>query len=245
VQAAITGALNTQGAADVLATGIQIPLTAGTVATFPVGNALHAYTTLMVICTPNAQPSQLKMGATRGAPSMSTAWPTQTQDLDATPWPLFPSVFLLPCAYQTGDAIGLTMEEPLAARTITFSVIGLTAELTQQVIAPQGMPLDTYQVGGSQLVTANGPGVLLAAPPNGFAYRLHRVSWQFAAANTQAFLKGTASGFTYTWWAAPAANTGVQAENLEGQLVTEGLSLTGAAAQAFLFYDLIPIQTLQ
>jgi hypothetical protein len=248
ITAAITGALSTQGAVDVLASGSQTTPPGSTVTSFPIAVATHAYSTLLVVVVPNAQPTVLTLGASRQTPVI-TAWPTQTQDLDATPWPLFPSVFLLPCAYQVGDTVWLTLEL-LASRTLTYSVYGLTAELTQQVIAPEAMPLSTAPRGGVTPVTitaaASAASSILALPPNGFSYRLQRIATPDAGPLIITQGSSSALGPAFISVVGNGPNNRPM-DDCNGLVVDTNIGcLNGSAAttRVTIWYDLIPTPTL-
>lgn len=106
-----------------------------------------------------------------------------------------------------------------------------------------GLPLDTYQVGGSLKVNASiggGTADLLAAPATGFCYRIHTVGCIAGTAFT--FLDGATGIIAFV-----PASSAQPTLPLGGQIVLGALEVTnaGAAATCFATYDIIPVQTLQ
>lgn len=248
ITAAITGALGTQGVVDLIFAPAGVSFTNGT----PVGLsgqiAAHNYSTLLVsfagLGTPGAVISCQAFRTATGVATIQSLFPSQTQSFGTDP--LAPAnsslTFALLCDFQVGDQVNLLFEiNGAGSGIVDIAIYGLTAENTQQVITPVGMPLGTYQVGGAKTATttllANTLKVILAAPPAGFGYRLQR----FTAPSGNTILNGTTSNNTYGS-AGPGNNS---VDNLDGLIVNEGLSGFGAAGAVFLFYDVIPVQTLQ
>jgi hypothetical protein len=105
-------------------------------------------------------------------------------------------------------------------------------------------PLDVVEYGGQFTVEASLAGAgsigVLANPPTGFAWRLHRCIFANGGAGLAlAELEGNPSAFLYSYTPNPAGGI----DRLDGQLVLEGLSFTtvGAGAILYLTYDNVTI----
>ncbi len=141
-----------------------------------------------------------------------------------------------PISADTGDSLTIVIAlsgTGAGGQVTTVVVIGLGAPVT--VSTPLGQPLANYPVGGalqaSSVFGGAGSATLLAAPKTGFAYRLHR--WNSNLAVT-ADVTGLTSGFLY------GASIGGVPDNLDGQLVTEGIvALVSGATTVYLTYDLV------
>lgn len=96
-------------------------------------------------------------------------------------------------------------------------------------------PLDIVEYGGGSRATASvnvSTVAILAAPPAGSVYRLHRFMTADASSGN---LLGTTSTQPYGF-----ATAGVPVDNLEGQLAAEGLSaFANRAVVCILYYDLV------
>lgn len=233
ITAAITGALSTQGLVDGLYIS-SISLTAGT-PTPIVLTALHTYTSVVVDVEAPSIPAGTAVTVFVSGEGVFTSL---TQVLSGSGL-----CFILPAAIPAGAGF-LVEITANATTTAAVSVQGSGTQLTQQVYAPPGNPLATYQVGGALLkqaiIAASSNGVVLAAPPAGMVYRLHRLRSNSASAMS---LFGSTTGFQYA-----ICPTLATPDNLFGQLVNEGLTATNSAAavqSAYLTYDLIPAPTLQ
>jgi hypothetical protein len=243
--AAIASALSLQGNVDSVGPAGFVVLNVG-FQTFGPFTALHSYSSVVVVLRdiPNgvAFTVQPFLFNTTGAP----ACPPQTQTTPAGAHPgQLTFFFSLPLAATQQFFIAVTNPTVAAIPNVILQIYAVTATVAVQVNSPLGNPLGTYQVGGNLSVSAlvpaapgGGPVALLAAPPTGFSWRLHRFILQQVAANSQAIIQGVTTAFFY-------AQGGV--DRLDGQLVNEALQavmLTGAAALCYLYYDVVPVQTI-
>lgn len=149
------------------------------------------------------------------------------------------SIIAIPVAANVGDTVTVKFTNVNNPGAVNLELVGLADGDT--IMTAPGLPIAMYQEGGSIPVshTFAGAGTfaILAAPPAGMAYRLHRL-----LTNTAAIMQllGSTSSFLFGQTAGGA--TGQMADNLNGQLVTEGLTLNAAGASTgYLTYDLVAI----
>jgi len=158
--------------------------------------------------------------------------------------------FILPCAYSIGDLLEIILTSTTAMTGVNVTILGLTEQAVQEVIAPPGNPVSTAPRGGALHVNMTQLGVtgtqILAAPPAGFSYRLHR--WVTVDTGPALLTDNGATTFIgYATAAASATTTAKPVDDLQGLVWTAQLNflnLNAGNARASLFYDLIPTPTV-
>lgn len=227
----------TQGSVDLLYSNAAVNFVGGVAFNSPNLTALHSYQAILVVVTGNSGSvvtvtTDLLIGV------ISALFPPQTQTIQPF---ILNGVFAMPFACAVGNQIIVSITQSITAAGQSVTIYGLSTELTQQVIAPVGMPLSTYQVGGSKVAfhTFAGAGTfaLLAAPPVGFAYLLKRLSSPNAAVFN---VTGLTTGSVYG-----ALTAAIPTDPIGGIPAGEGINLNAAAAgTAYLFYDIVPVPTV-
>lgn len=254
ITAAITGALSTQGVVDLAGSNAALGFTGGVPVTI-VGAfaALHAYSAFIVSIDGPAGSAGAEITAQvvslHPPLGQAIAWPAQTLPLNLDPLSGGSGtscVFLIPVAIAVGDLVNVIVQSNVTLpNTNIAQAYGVSASPATQITGPTGLALSTYQVGGAKrasvILASAGTASILGAPPAGFQYRLQRLTSSNGAVNSALF--GVTSGAVYgSAGPAPAAAS----DNLDGLLASEALEVvTGGGVTAYLFYDLIPVQTLQ
>jgi hypothetical protein len=237
VTAAITGALSTQGALDFLGTfsgtigvGQQLHFNPGYLP------ALHVYQSLVVVITNTAAPGTLWQAVNV---TDSADFPGQVTNTNQPG-----QVLVLPVANALGDLLSIQTTATTMQGGVSFSVYGSTSGLINEVITPSGNPLGTYSVGGTvslAITQTVGTATILAAPTTGFVYLLKRMVAN-PAASASLTLHGLTSGKGYA-----LSTPVVPLDNIGGIPCPEGITATavGSTVGATLFYDVVPVQTVQ
>lgn len=249
IAAAIAATLSTQGVVDTLGsnTNLTIPATGSNVALVTNFTALHAYSGVVVsILGTAAQAGALvscQVVTIHPPIGQAIAWTGQVIPMVPDPLSLGSgtvATFLFPVGIAAGDSVTVELSSSVLLTPVIGQAFGITATPAVQVTLPAGLPLDTYQVGGSKQVqhTFAGAGnfTVLAAPPAGFVYRLHRLT----CSAQSVILGGVTTAFTY------GIASSTVPDNMMGAIANEALQfIVTAVTNGNLSYDLIPVQTLQ
>lgn len=239
---------------------IELQLSSGTI---PVSQSVSLSlpswcNTVSILCVPqtgNTNPALIEAtGATSGF--------QVRQYLSTQPSPPIGNLLLTAGKWSLGGSTGPIATYPSIDASITiffnqgtvggrYYVIGSNEYYNQIVSGSMGIygiagaPSSVYNVGGalmsSVVGSTTGALAILSAPTAGLPYRLHRLSFFNTGAKNLLSLIGFTSGVDYSCIADTVGATG-GSDNLDGQLVTEALTVqvtTAATYRATLTYDIV------
>lgn len=178
--------------------------------------------------------------------NLTTGYAWEPSNVNILPGALVGTVYInVPMSANAGDVLEFVIQQVGASGQNTgMSILGV-GQNTVSATAPGG-PMGEYQVGGVSRVSAPIPAAtttsVLAAPPAGLAYRLHRFTSNLVSAANGFCLEGNTTGFLYG-----TLSTNQPDINLDGQMVVEGISFanfTAAAVNGYLSYDLVTIPAI-